>query len=584
MVKRVIKLIIWNIISLYFIQSAQASLLSPQMNNHFASTEQAFAFSSVQKDNNIILEWRMLDGYYLYKDKIELEVNGASLGRYQLPKGKIYHDELLGDVEVFTHQLKLNVPLITAEAQATLKVYYQGCTDGLCYPPVIKTIKLNSTIMPSAIDKTKSTIASIVNDVSIPLSPNNASTINTLSFSFLWAIVLGIGIAFTPCVLPMYPLITSIILGQQHRFSVRRTLGLAISYVQGMAITYTLLGVVVAAAGLQFQAILQHPYILISLSILFVALAFSMFGLYDLQLPSSLQTRFSQWSNNQQQSKLLGVFLMGAIAGLICSPCTTAPLAAILLYIAQSSNLYTGAITLYCYAIGMGLPLIAITVFGNNLLPQRGPWMIYVKHAFGFVILAMPLFLLERVIEDSWIQRLWSILGTSFFSWGLLTCLTLSTRKSRFVAIMCLIGAIVCARPLQDWLFIPTNNAIITPTLNTKSIHSLDELKTVLRQSQGKTVLLDFYADWCVACKALDKYTFTDPRVQVLLKDTLLLRVDVTANTIQHQELFTHYQIVGLPALLWFDKQGKEQSTLRINGFLAADDFIKYVDNFLTGN
>ncbi|MBL1167145.1 protein-disulfide reductase DsbD, partial [Escherichia coli] len=226
-----------------------------------------------------------------------------------------------------------------------------------------------------------------------PVLPTAAEPVpapNDLPFSPLWALLIGIGIAFTPCVLPMYPLISGIILGREKPHSSGRILALAVVYVQGMALTYTLLGLVVAAAGLQFQAALQHPYVLIGLSVLFIALALSMFGLYSLQLPASLQRRLAGWSNTQKGGSMPGVFLMGALAGLICSPCTTAPLSAILLYIAQSGNMWAGGGTLYLYALGMGIPLVLVTLFGNRLLPRSGPWMQYVKEAFGFVILALP--------------------------------------------------------------------------------------------------------------------------------------------------------------------------------------------------
>ncbi|STL30827.1 thiol:disulfide interchange protein [Escherichia coli] len=241
--------------------------------------------------------------------------------------------------------------------------------------------------------------------------------------------------------------------GGKQRLSTARALLLTFIYVQGMALTYTALGLVVAAAGLQFQAALQHPYVLIGLAIVFTLLAMSMFGLFTLQLPSSLQTRLTLMSNRQQGGSPGGVFVMGAIAGLICSPCTTAPLSAILLYIAQSGNMWLGGGTLYLYALGMGLPLMLITVFGNRLLPKSGPWMEQVKTAFGFVILALPVFLLERVIGDVWGLRLWSALGVAFFGWAFITSLQAKRGWMRVVQIILLAAALVSVRPLQDWAF-----------------------------------------------------------------------------------------------------------------------------------
>jgi thiol:disulfide interchange protein DsbD len=317
-----------------------------------------------------------------------------------------------------------------------------------------------------------------------------------------------------------------------------------------MALTYTALGLVVAAAGLQFQAALQHPYVLIGLSVVFLLLALSMFGLFTLQLPSSLQTRLTLMSNRQQGGSAGGVFAMGAIAGLICSPCTTAPLSAILLYIAQSGNLWLGGGTLYLYALGMGLPLILVTVFGNRLLPKSGPWMAQVKIAFGFVILALPVFLLERVLGDNWGLRLWSLLGVAFFAWAFIASLGATRPVMRIVQIVLLGAALVCARPLQDWAF-GQPAAQSQAHLPFTTIKTVDDLNQALAQAKGRPVMLDLYADWCVACKEFEKYTFSDTRVQAALKNSVLLQADVTANNAQDQALLQHLQVLGLPTIVF---------------------------------
>ncbi|CCM93347.1 Cytochrome c-type biogenesis protein DsbD,protein-disulfide reductase [Klebsiella pneumoniae subsp. pneumoniae ST512-K30BO] len=393
-----------------------------------------------------------------------------------------------------------------------------------------------------------------------------------LPFTALWALLIGIGIAFTPCVLPMYPLISGIVLGGKQRLSTARALLLAFIYVQGMALTYTALGLVVAAAGLQFQAALQHPYVLVGLSAVFILLALSMFGLFTLQLPSSLQTRLTLLSNKRQGGSPGGVFAMGAIAGLICSPCTTAPLSAILLYIAQSGNLWLGGGTLYLYALGMGLPLILVTVFGNRLLPKSGPWMSHVKTAFGFVILALPVFLLERIFGDQWGLRLWSMLGVAFFSWAFITSLGATRPWMRLVQIILLAAALVSARPLQDWAF-------GAPAVEQQAhlaftrVSSVAELDQALAQAKGQPVMLDLYADWCVACKEFEKYTFSSPDVQQALKGTVLLQVDVTKNSPQDVALLRHLQVLGLPTILFFNAEGQEQPERRVTGFMDAAAF-----------
>jgi len=334
---------------------------------------------------------------------------------------------------------------------------------------------------------------------------------------------------------------------------------------------------VVAAAGLRFQAALQHPYVLTGLSLLFILLALSMFGLFSLQLPASLQTRLAHWSNQQRGGSLPGVFIMGALAGLICSPCTTAPLSAILLYIAQSGNLWAGAGTLWLYAVGMGLPLIAVTLYGHRLLPKSGPWMQTVKEGFGFVILALPVFLLERILGDTWGLRLWSLLGVAFFAWAFIHSMHARGRW-RVVPVVMLGAALIMARPLQEWAFGAAASQSVAH-LPFKRISSSAELEQALQQAQGRITMLDLYADWCVACKEFEKYTFSDPHVQAALKDTVLLQANVTANTAADAALLKALQVPGLPTILFFDAQGNEQSALRVAGFMDAAAFAAHLRN-----
>ncbi|MFV3240041.1 protein-disulfide reductase DsbD, partial [Klebsiella pneumoniae] len=461
---------------------------------------------------------------------------------------------------------------------------------GFCYPPETKVIPLSAVQAASndgqatAIEPMPSTSSRPAFNPPLPVEPRPAPELATspapaavppadtparLPFTALWALLIGIGIAFTPCVLPMYPLISGIVLGGKQRLSTARALLLAFIYVQGMALTYTALGLVVAAAGLQFQAALQHPYVLVGLSAVFILLALSMFGLFTLQLPSSLQTRLTLLSNKRQGGSPGGVFAMGAIAGLICSPCTTAPLSAILLYIAQSGNLWLGSGTLYLYALGMGLPLILVTVFGNRLLPKSGPWMSHVKTAFGFVILALPVFLLERIFGDQWGLRLWSMLGVAFFSWAFITSLGATRPWMRLVQIILLAAALVSARPLQDWAFGATA-AEQQAHLAFTRVSSVAELDQALAQAKGQPVMLDLYADWCVACKEFEKYTFSSPDVQQALKGSVLLQVDVTKNSPQDVALLKHLQVLGLPTILFFNAEGQEQPERRVTGFMDA--------------
>lgn len=545
--------------------STFAGLFDAPGRSQFVPADRAFVFDFQQNQHDLNLSWQVKDGYYLYRKQISITPSQADIAEVKLPPGVWHEDEFYGKSEIYRKQLTIPVTVNQAKSGATLTVTYQGCADaGFCYPPETKTVPLSEVSAD-----TRATPVTVPATDALQERPQPATQ---LPFSALWALLIGIGIAFTPCVLPMYPLISGIVLGGKQRLSTGRALLLTFIYVQGMALTYTALGLVVAAAGLQFQAALQHPYVLIGLAVVFTLLALSMFGLFTLQLPSSLQTRLTLLSNRQQGGSPGSVFAMGAIAGLICSPCTTAPLSAILLYIAQSGNMWLGGGTLYLYALGMGLPLMLITVFGNRLLPKSGPWMEHVKTAFGFVILALPVFLLERIIGDDWGVRLWSLLGVAFFSWAFITSLQAKHAWMRIVQIILLAAALVSVRPLQDWAFgVP--QAQTQTHLNFTPVASVDALNQALAQAKGKPVMLDLYADWCVACKEFEKYTFSNQQVQQALGDTVLLQADVTANNAQDVALLKHLQVLGLPTILFFDAEGKEHPEARVTGFMDAATF-----------
>ncbi|AZV04075.1 protein-disulfide reductase DsbD [Enterobacter sp. N18-03635] len=545
--------------------SVFAGLFDAPGRSNFIPADQAFVFDFQQNQHDLTLNWQVKEGYYLYRKQVSITPVQASVGALQMPAGEWHEDEFYGKSEIYRQRLIVPVTVNQADKGATLTVTYQGCADaGFCYPPETKVVPLSEVKAAAAVSP-------------LPSDEKSEDRVD-LPFSALWAFLIGIGIAFTPCVLPMYPLISGIVLGGKQRLSTARALLLALIYVQGMALTYTALGLVVAAAGLQFQAALQHPYVLIGLSAIFILLALSMFGLFTLQLPSSLQTRLTLMSNRQQGGSAGGVFAMGAIAGLICSPCTTAPLSAILLYIAQSGNMWLGGGTLYLYALGMGLPLILVTVFGNRLLPKSGPWMETVKTAFGFVILALPVFLLERIIGDVWGMRLWAMLGVAFFTWAFIVSLGAKKAWMRLVQILLLAAALVSVRPLQDWAFgSPVGQT--QAHLNFIQIKNVDELNSALVQAKGKPVMLDLYADWCVACKEFEKYTFSDPQVQNSLKETVLLQANVTANNAQDKALLKQLNVLGLPTILFFNQLGEEQPEKRVTGFMDAEAFSAHLRN-----
>ncbi len=565
MAARIIRLL-FLAVTLFSLQ-AQASLFS-NLNStpKFVTVDQAFGFDFNQNGSSLVLKWTIKPGYYLYRQKIAVAPDNVSLGPITMPVGKDHQDEFFGKSQIYTKDIQVPVMLKNAGPNASVKVSYQGCAAaGFCYPPETRVVPISAFTTSS-----QPTVATV------PDSQPTTTPGTSLPFSPLWALLIGIGIAFTPCVLPMYPLISAIILGGRRDIRPTRVLLLSVLYVQGMAVTYTLMGMVVAAAGLRFQAALQSPAVLLTLSALFILLALSMFGAFTLQLPSSLQTRLTLWSNRQKGGSLAGVFLMGALAGLICSPCTTAPLSAILLYIAQSGNMLAGGGTLYLYALGMGIPLIIVTLFGNRLLPKSGPWMQYVKEGFGFVILALPVFLIDRVAGDLWGMRLWSLLAVAFCGWALTLSLKSNKGWVRVLQILWLVLALVAARPLQDWAFPPAASGQVATQGDDLPFHDIsntEQLTQQLGQSQNKITMVDLYADWCVACKEFAKYTFTDPQVRQTLSHYQLLRANVTANSEQDNALLKHLNVLGLPTLLFFDAQGREIPGSRVTGYMDGPQF-----------
>ncbi|MDX7986015.1 protein-disulfide reductase DsbD [Xenorhabdus sp. 12] len=588
MIKRILMLFL--LFSAIALSPIKASALFEQPGqNTYLPAERAFVFDFQQKGNNLALSWDIKPGYYLYQKQFKIVPAQASLGQIEYAKGTDHEDEFYGKTEVYFQSAHINIPVLSATNDSSLQVTYQGCAEaGYCYPPETLTVPLQAVTASSLPNN-----SAPLNDNETAASPDTVTSQGTLPskdalpldesqnhdvpFSPLWAVLFGIGIGFTPCVLPMYPLISSIILGPKRPESLKRIFWLSISYVQGMALTYTALGLVVAAAGLQFQAALQNPYILVGLSVLFILLALSMFDLYNLQLPSSLQTRLVNWSNQQQSGSYIGVFVMGALAGLIASPCTTAPLSAILLYIAQTGDTFFGGVTLYLYALGMGIPLIAVTLFGHKLLPRSGPWMQYVKEAFGFIILALPVFLLERVLGDTWGIRLWSMLAVSFLIWAF--ALTLNSKNGwlRTLQVILLALALIAARPLQDWVWgTPTAEQQKT-SIKFQQVSDWQELSQILAEKRGQPIMLDLYADWCVACKEFEKYTFSDPQVQAQLSQFLLLQADVTDNGPKQKELLQKLKVLGLPTILFFDSQGNEPPNARVNGFMDAERFEQHI-------
>ena len=555
----------------------------------FLPVDEAFQFSAAKSENqeNVIVNWSIAEGYYLYQEKISVKLNQEENASFDVATFSIspedYNDPYFGLMKIFKKPVqaifKASQPPLKAED--VVEIAYQGCTEGFCYPPEVKEIKVADLPIAQVANTEKTS----ENSTALSAQPKAeqdrlAESLFNSKYAVFGFFLLGLGLAFTPCVLPMLPLLSAIVIGQNQRPNMWRAFALSFVYVQGMALTYTLLGLIVAAIGLPFQVALQHPYVMIGLSIIFVLLALSMFGVFTLQLPSSLQTKLSLLSQQQKAGAFGGVFLMGMIAGLVASPCTSAPLSGALLYVAQSGDLFTGAITLYLLALGMGVPLILITLFGNKILPKSGMWMETVKKLFGFVMLALPVFLISRILPDEWTPRLWAMLGTAFFIWF---AFQMPKNGTGWVfRILFLVAAMISVKPLQTWVWGETStpsaveNKVVSH-VEFKKVKSEAELQQALAENNKSLVMLDLYADWCVACKEFEKETFSDPSVQKAFGDMLLLQVDMTKNSEENRALMTKYKVLGLPTILFFNQDGKEIEGSRVNGFMPPVEFLQWI-------
>ncbi|MEY8215202.1 MAG: protein-disulfide reductase DsbD, partial [Colwellia sp.] len=520
-----------------------------------------------------------------------------------LPEGLAHEDEFFGVQQIFTDKLTFIVNLEQVSNDASIKVTYQGCAEkGLCYPPTSKVIKLSKLIADGSIANTPSLLTTSKDEdhqnnqaVAQKSEQHQLSDMlkqDSLLLTLVAFFVGGLLLSFTPCVFPMYPILTGIIVGQGKQLTTKKAFTLSFFYIQGMAVTYTLLGVVVALAGAKFQAVFQHPIVLIGLSVLFIFLALSMFGVFNLALPASWQNKLNNMSNKQKGGSITGVLMMGVISGLVASPCTTAPLTGALLYISQTGDVVLGASALYALSLGMGLPLLILGSSGGKLLPKAGAWMNIIKNIFGLLLLAVPIFLLERFIPEAASQALWALLilvSASYFYvanqnhaaaqnaqsvkgfwYGL---------RSLVIFLMLFFGA-----NLAYQLVFPSNTIVTNDAQHAsfKQVTSLAQLQDEVKKAniQGKTVMVDLYADWCIACKEFEKYTFVDADVQKALSKSVWLQIDMTEfDSTDNAELVQHYTILGLPSILFFDLQGNELTKQRITGFMKATEFSSHINS-----
>ncbi len=570
--------------------------------------EQAYILSTqVETPHLLRLKWEIAAGTYLYQERIRItktEGDGISLGKYQLPPAEIKKDALrpdgtIGDLPIYHHELDLPLPLIRTNKAATsitLEIMYQGCADaGFCYPPQTKRITLDlppadaaTAIAPSAVSTTTDPVSELDSLVSI-LKGGNYWLISGIFF------LAGLGLALTPCIFPMIPILSGIIVGQGNKITTAKAFSISLVYVLAMAIVYTIAGVLAGLFGANLQASFQNPWILGSFAGIFVLLALSMFGFFELRLPSSLQSRLTEISNKQQGGTMIGAAIMGALSALIVGPCVAPALAAAILVIGQSGDPILGGTALFALSIGMGVPILALGTSVGKLLPKAGGWMNAVKRVFGVALLAVAILMLERVIPSAVSMILWgTLLVISGIYMGALLRLTTTASGWQKLwkglgVILLLYGAFILLgaaaggsdplQPLRGSSLL--QGAAPQPQLPFRLIKSEADLdrEIAAASTQNRPVMLDFSADWCTVCKEMERYTFSDPKVIKALEGFVLLRADVTANDATDKALLQgRFGMPGPPSIMFFDRSGKELKNLRVVGFMPADKFSAYVE------
>ena len=569
--------------------------------DEFLQPAQAFRLEVVKSGaDELRLTWSIAPGYYLYRDRMAVTASppGTRVDA-ELPLGIRKDDPNFGVMEVYHDAVTMKV----APAGATaLDVTWQGCADaGLCYPPQTRTIQVAAVAVaapPGAAARPADAGAaglwsgSTGSDIQITQWLGERSLGWTLPLFFL----LGIALAFTPCVLPMLPIVSGVVIGSQA--PPRRAFALSMAFVLPMALTYAALGVAAALAGANLQAMLQNRWTMLALGGVYIVLALGMFGFFTLQLPARLRERLDGASRSQRGGTLPGAAALGVLSALLVGPCMTAPLAGALLYIAQSGNVAQGALLLLALGLGMGTPLVIAGTLGARFLPKPGPWMNRVKGALGFVLLGTAVWMFERVVAAPLALLMWGALLLAVA----LTLVHAASRSdtgvagsgsphrvaTRTLAVLAGLwgsamvlgaagGAVDPWRPLA-FAAAPATAAAQSPaSLQFLPVASEAELQARLATAQaaGQATLVDFYADWCVSCKVIETEVFGDPRVQRSLAGVLLLRADVTTNDARHQELMRTHQVIGPPTVMLFDAAGRERREARLVGEFTVDQFLQ---------
>jgi thiol:disulfide interchange protein DsbD len=565
--------------------------------------DEAFKLLATVKDENTIhLNWMIAEGYYLYKEKVKIALlNSPStqLGRLNIPQGSPYHDESFGQVHIFHHELRFDVALIRTDKNPhtiTLLVKYQGCADrGVCYPPMEKTIELE---LPKALNVATAQPASAPQK---KLSEQDqifqSLQQDSLGLTLLSFFGFGLLLAFTPCIFPMIPILSGIIVGQGEGVTTRKAFLLSLSYVTASALTYTLFGVLAALFGSNLQVVFQEPWVIAVFSGIFILLSLSMFGFYNLELPASFQSKLHNSSDQHRDGSYIGAAIMGALSSLIVGPCVAAPLAGALIYIGQTGDVILGGSALFVMGFAMGSPLLLLGASAGSILPKAGQWLNSTKALFGVIMLGVSVWMLDRILPASvtmllasalliipaiylravdplpengsgWF-KLWKGLGLMMLIYGVLLLVGLSMGNTNPL------------QPLRGLLGGHGSSSEQEEGLVFKRIASLAELEKTLEEARqnNQWVMLDFYADWCISCKEMEAYTFTDEKVKQKLSNFILIQADVTKNNADDKALLQRFELIGPPAIIFFDAQQQELKSSRIIGYQESETFISSLNN-----
>jgi thioredoxin:protein disulfide reductase len=577
----------------------------------YLAPDAAFKVSVEARDGrNLAANFELAPSYYVYRNKIHFSVKdkGIKVANVDMPPGELVHDPNMGDLLEIHKSFIAGILLDRKDSAArsiTLDATYQGCTEkGLCYPPINKTYQIALPAMTPLVAAQAKPPAPVLSNGPQEQAQAGESENTQIAELFkkgsFWLVVsfffgAGLLLAFTPCMFPMIPILSGIIVGRGHKITHAHGFILSFAYVMGMAITYAAVGVLAGFSGTLLSNALQTSWALGGFALIFVLLALAMFGLYELQLPAALQSRLTTTSNKLHGGHISGVFVMGALSAIIVGPCVAAPLAGALLYIGQTHDAFLGGSALFSMALGMGVPLMLIGASAGTLLPKAGPWMESVKRFFGVLLLAVAIWIISPIIPVATQMMLWaSLLILSAIYLRALDALPHTASGwhklwkgigifSLLIGIAYLVGALSGARdPLRPLGALGTAGSSVqlqaVSTLPFVRVSSLDELHGRVAQANGKPVMLDYYADWCVSCKEMERFTFSDPKVRAKLKNAILLQADVTANNENDKALLSHYELFGPPAILFFGPDGKELTAQRVTGYQNAAQFLESLE------